>query len=168
MDQAAHRSDETPRSGQPLGGQPLGGPRLAASSTSHQQQRSIGELIGDLGRDLSRLVSDEIKLARAEVGESANSAITALISIGAGIAFALAALVILLQAIVVALDNVMATWLAAVIVGVVAAAIGFVMVATGQKMLKPENLAPTRTGRNLKRDTEILAHAGPRTDKEHL
>lgn len=118
--------------------------------------RGVGSLISDLGRDLSRLMSDEVQLARAEVGRSANSVVMALISIASGLAFALAALIILLQALVAALSQAMEPWLASVIVGVGAAIIGFVLAKAGQSKLKPENLAPNRTARNIQRDVNAV------------
>lgn len=124
------------------------------------RSRGIGSLLGDLGRDLSRLMSDEVQLARAEAGESMNSIILALVSIASGLAFALAALIILLQALVAALSQAMEPWLASVIVGLGAAVIGLVLARAGQNKLKAANLAPTRTARNLQRDANVV--------KEHV
>ncbi|MFA7429080.1 MAG: phage holin family protein [Rhodospirillaceae bacterium] len=123
-------------------------------------RRGIGSLINDLGRDLTRLMSDEVQLARAEAGESVNTIIMALVSIASGLAFALAALIILLQAMVAALSQVMEPWLASVIVGIGAAIVGFILAMGGQKALKARNLAPNRTARNLQRDAKAV--------KEHV
>lgn len=131
--------------------------------TTHRgstHNRGFGSLIGDLGRDLSRLMSDEVQLARAEAGESVNSIIMALITLASGLAFALAALIILLQALVGALAQVMEPWLASVIVGIGAAIVGFILAKAGQSKLQASNLAPNRTARNLQRDANVV--------KEHV
>lgn len=128
--------------------------------TTTSRKRGFGSLLGDLGRDLSRLMSDEVQLARAEAGESVNSVVMALISIASGLAFALAALVILLQALVAALSQAMEPWLASVIVGVGAAIVGFILAKVGQSKLQARNLAPSRTARNLQRDANVM--------KEHV
>lgn len=120
------------------------------------RRRGIGELIGDVGRDLTRLIRDEVQLARAETGESVNSIIMALVTIAGGIAFALAALIILLQAIVVALSEVWEPWVAALVVGLGAAIIGLILVMSGQNRLKAANLMPSRTARNIQRDADAV------------
>ncbi len=132
----------------------------ATTHRSDPRNRGFGSLIGDLGRDLSRLMSDEVQLARAEAGESVNSVIMALISIASGLAFAMAALIILLQALVAALSQAMEPWLASVIVGVGAAIVGFILAKAGQSKLQATNLAPNRTARNLQRDANVV--------KEHV
>ncbi len=47
----------------------------AAPGTSHDESRpSIGELLGDVSRDLSQLMRQEVELAKAEARESATRA----------------------------------------------------------------------------------------------
>jgi uncharacterized membrane-anchored protein YhcB (DUF1043 family) len=68
----------------------------------------------------------------------------------------LAGLVILLMAAVYALALVLPAWLAALIVGVVAMVVGFVMVQSGKKQLEPSQLAPERTMQSLNKDKDAI------------
>ena len=58
----------------------------------------------------------------------------------------------LLAAAVLGLSNVVAPWLAAVIVGVVVLAIGGILAMMGKNRLKPQNLQPNRTIGTLRDD----------------
>lgn len=118
--------------------------------------RSLGDLVGNLGRDIVGLVRGEINLARAEADEGIKRIIGALVTIGVGLALAIAALVILLQAAVAALANVWEPWLASLVVGVVAVAIGGMLAMTGKNKLNTASLAPRRTRENLKRDSDLV------------
>ena len=78
-------------------------------------------------------------------------------SIIGGIFLAFAALNVLLLALVTALvDAGLEPWLASVIVGVVIAAIGFVLVRQGMKALSLSKLAPQRTAANLQADARVI------------
>lgn len=149
---APHDRPDIPPSGQARG-----------HSTRSHSEKGLGTLIGDAGRDISRLVSDEVQLAKAETREATSTAVAAMVAIGGGLAMALAALVILLQAVVAALGAIMAVWLASVIVGGVAAVVAYAMVKAGQKKLKPESLAFPRTAANVQRDVETVGHAAQTT-----
>jgi uncharacterized membrane protein len=90
-------------------------------------QQGIGEIIGEITSDLSRLFRQEVDLAKAEVRAEAKKAGkgTGLLA-GAGIA-ALLVLILLSFALVYALDAVMPQGWAAFIVAVLWAAIGAVL-----------------------------------------
>jgi uncharacterized membrane protein YqjE len=100
------------------------------------RDQSIGALVKDLATETSTLVRQEIDLAKAEMTERGKRA-----SKGAGILGA-AALVGLLAAgaltacLIAALDLAMATWLAALIVTVVFAAIAGALAMTGRKQIR--------------------------------
>lgn len=119
------------------------------------QDRSVGTLLRDLSHDITHLLRSEVELARSEMSEKTNQVATGLIGIVAAVVVAHAALLILLQALVVALGNVMPAWLASVIVGVVLAIIAFAMFKKGQNDLKPKNLGPRRTAENVQKDAEL-------------
>ncbi|HMA13770.1 MAG: phage holin family protein, partial [Bacteroidota bacterium] len=55
------------------------------------------------------------------------------------------ALLILLQAVVIALSNVLPAWAASLAVGVVLALIALVLIRVGSRNLRPSNLVPERT-----------------------
>ncbi len=118
--------------------------------------RSLGTLLRDLTHDVSTLVRSEIALARAETAEKVSQAGTAVASIVAGAVFGLAALIIVLQAVVIALAEFVEPWLAAAIVGVAVAALAWFMINKGQNDLKAANLMPERTVRNLQQDARVV------------
>jgi hypothetical protein len=118
--------------------------------------RSIGELLRDLANDTTRLVRDEMALARSEATDKMHRSMAAIASIIGGSLLGLAALIVLLDALRLGLSNHMPDWLAAIIVGGVVAVIGGILVYTGQKALSASQLAPERTAENLRKDLNLV------------
>ncbi|MFZ3585336.1 phage holin family protein [Loktanella sp. DJP18] len=121
------------------------------------RDKSTGGLLSDALSHISSLVRNEVDLARAEVSENATKAAVAIGMLVGAVVVALAALNVLTAALVAALTNagLDAGW-AALIVGVVLAAIAFFMMTKGTNDLKATSLAPTRTAKNVKRDAEAI------------
>lgn len=117
---------------------------------------SLRTLLKELIDEVSQLIRQEFRLAQAESAEKIGQVQSGLISIVAGLLLAFAALLILLQALVIALANVVAPWLASVIVGVVVAVISFVFVKQGQSSLKVVNLLPARTVKSVRDDKDMV------------
>ena len=119
--------------------------------------RSITDLIGDLSGNVSTLMRKEIQLARAETSEKVSQAMVAVGSIVGGAVLALAALIVLLQALVIALTNagIPAGW-AALIVGVLVAGTAYALIHKGTSDLKAHNLTPERTIDSLRQDAQTL------------
>ena len=123
----------------------------------HTDDRSFKELFGDLTSRVSNLFRKEIELARAEASEKIGQAGLAAGSIAGGAILALAALIVLLQALVIALTELgLAPALASLIVGGVVAIIAFALIYKGLNDLKAANLAPTRTVDSLRRDAHMV------------
>jgi Putative Actinobacterial Holin-X, holin superfamily III len=57
---------------------------------------------------------------------------------------------------VLALAHVLADWLAALIVGILAAVIGFVLIQSGKKQLEPSALKLERTQAALRKDKDMV------------
>jgi uncharacterized membrane protein YqjE len=108
----------------------------ASGSNGDPRDQSIGELVKDLANETSTLVRKEIELAKAEMTERGKQAGKGAAMLGAGAVVALLALGALTAAIIAALDNAMPTWLAALIVTVVYAAIAGALIATGRKQVR--------------------------------
>lgn len=119
-------------------------------------EQSIRTLVGDLIEQMQRLIRQELRLAQAEAGEKVSQGQRGLISIVVGTMFAFAALLILLQALVLAVSNAMPAWLASIVVGIVVAIIGFALVRQGQSNLKATHLVPERTLRSMRDDKEMV------------
>ena len=119
--------------------------------------RSAAALLGDLVSQVTELVRKEIMLLRAELSEKTSQAFTACGLIVAAVVLALTALNVLAAALVVALENlgIPGGW-SAVIVGVILAAIAWILASKGISDLKASNLAPERTARQATRDAELV------------
>lgn len=128
--------------------------------------RSVPTLMGDIIRDLSDLVRQEIALAKAEASDKLSSLQMAIIALAIGGAIAFAGLIILLDAAVYALGNVMGALvdrfpaLPALIVGITVVIIGLVMIKMGANKFDTHNLRLQRTAANLHRDQAVV--------KEHM
>jgi hypothetical protein len=121
-----------------------------------REARGLTDLIGQLGGDLAALVRKESELVRAEISEKLNGAGKAVADIAAGGLLLIAALLVLLQALVLALSKVMDPIWAALIVGLVVAGVGFMLVRIGMKAISLDGLKPDRTARQLKKDAELM------------
>lgn len=121
-----------------------------------REARTLPDLIGRLTGDLASLVRKESELVRAEVTEKVRAAGKAVADIAAGGLLLAAALLVLLQALVLALSKVMDPTWAALLVGLAVAAVGYLLVRIGMKTLSLSNLAPDRTARQLKKDAELI------------
>jgi hypothetical protein len=116
---------------------------------------SVGELVNDLTSDVSRLIRQEMELARAELKADATRARrSAGLMGGAGLAGWLALLFLSLAA-VFALAEVMEIGWAALIVGAVWAVVAFVMYLRGRASIR-EITGPKETIQTLKETREEL------------
>jgi nitrate/nitrite transporter NarK len=119
------------------------------------RERSLGELLGQLSEQTTRLVHQELELAKAELTHKARQA-----GMGAGLfggagALGLAALGALTACLILALNAVMPAWLAALIVAVVYGIIALVLVRQGQARVKRAvPPVPTQTIETVKEDVE--------------
>ena len=124
---------------------------------TNSDTRPIAQLLGDLIESVNKLIHQELELVRVETAEKAREALMGVIGILGGMLVALAALLVLVQAVVVALANHMPPEIAALIVGIVLAVIAFFLVRAGRAALDAKNLALPKTAESLKRDKELVA-----------
>jgi len=122
------------------------------------EQTSVGELIGNISDDLSRLFRQEVELAKAEVRQEAAKAGKAAGMLGAA-GFAGYLTVLLLSfALVFALGNVMDLGWSALVVALIWAIAGAVLYAAGRRKLKAVDPMPRRTVETIKEDAQWLKH----------
>jgi hypothetical protein len=134
---------------------PQHSPRTGTRS-DEVSETSVGELIGNISDDLSRLFRQEVELAKAELKQEASKAGKAAGMLGgAGFAGYLA-VVLLSFALVFGLANVMDAGWAALIVAVLWAIIGAVLYADGRKKLKDVDPMPRRTVDTIKEDAQWM------------
>jgi uncharacterized membrane protein YqjE len=139
------------------------------------QERSMGTLFGDLAREATTLVQQEIELAKAELTEKAETMQRAGMSVAAGGAVLYAGFLVLLLAVVVGLDGILdrwmdTNWLSPLVVGLIVAAAGLVMLKGGQKSMRRDAMVPRRTLRSLRRDLDTVQQNGvrPHTDPREM
>jgi uncharacterized membrane protein YqjE len=124
------------------------------------QDQSVKSLLVELVNNVGRLVRQELQLAQVETTEKATQALEGVFAIIGGLFVAFAALLILLQAVVVGLAEFVEPWLASLIVGVVLAVIAFVLIKYGQSNLKVENLTPDRTLKVMREQKDMVMERG--------
>ena len=119
------------------------------------------DLLRSLATDLKDLVARQIELAAAELREKADQAAGAGVLIATGLLLALAALMVLLDALVAAMARQMPEWLAAGLVALVVAGLGSALLAKGWRDLRSDNLKPRRTLEMLRHDRERIKEQLP-------
>jgi VIT1/CCC1 family predicted Fe2+/Mn2+ transporter len=121
-----------------------------------QQERSIGELFGQLTQDMTLLVRQEIQLARTEMSDKLSRFTTNLVSVLTGGFVAYLGGLALVACVILALRDLanISLALSALIVGAVLAIVGYIMLQRGLKELKRVDLSPRRTVETLKDDVQ--------------
>jgi len=129
-----------------------------ATPTENEKElrdRPMGEVAGELTRDLSLLVRQELDLAKAEMSEKGRTVAPGLGMIGAAGVVGLAAAGAVTAFLILVLAIFLPEWLAALIVGVVLAAVAYVLVQLGKKRVKEAGkLVPEQTIETVKEDVE--------------
>ena len=122
-----------------------------------EENRGIGDLLGDLGRQVSTLVRKEIDLARVEVTSSVGRMSRGAAMAGAGGAVLYAGLLVLLAAGVLGLIEAgFEAWLAAAIVAAVAMVVGGVLTSIGVKQIQTTDMAPKQTAETVRENVEFV------------
>lgn len=126
------------------------------NSRPPERDRSVTDLFGSAIGQISTLFRKEVQLARAEMSEKLGEAAGAVTPLAAGGGLLLGALILLLFALVSLLVSFgIATGWSQLIVGVVAALIGYVLIRSGLSRLQSSNLVPRRTAEQLSRDAQV-------------
>ena len=127
-----------------------------------EDTRSVPVLMGDIIRDLSDLVRQEIALAKTEASEKVSTLQTAIIALAIGGAVAFAGFIVLLDAAVYALGNVMGPIverfpaLPALIVGLLVVIVGAVMIKMGASRFESRHLRLSRTTASIRKDQDVV------------
>jgi hypothetical protein len=139
-----------------------------SQATDHRfdrPERSIVDLFKELRDETTLLVREEVTLAKTEMSEKVNRVArnTGYLAGGSLVAFA-GAIVLLMAAAaglyagLVAMDvsHYVAGWLAPLIVGAVALAIGYAFLQKAITTLKNESVVPERTAKTIQDDTNWM------------
>lgn len=129
------------------------------------ESRPLTELLGNLAGDITGLFRKEVQLAKAEASEKVTQAVGGVVQLAIGGILALGALGVLLSAAVAALGSFFvsqgmtppsANALAALIIGIIVAAVAWLFVQRGIATLKAGNLSLKRTTNSLQRDAAAV------------
>lgn len=123
--------------------------------------RSLADLVGELSRETSQLVRQEVELATTEMTAKARKAGAQIAVAAAGGALMHAGLLVLLAMFVIALTELgLAAWLSALIVAMVTLLCGYVLLNRGLSRLRATPLAPRKTMESLKEDARWTTRQG--------
>jgi uncharacterized membrane protein len=136
---------------------------MAEPSRRTAEERSIGELFGELSQDMALLVRQEAQLAKTEMQAKLSRVTGDLISLAAGGVVALVGGLAITAAVILLLIHPIGVtpWLAALIVGAVMGIIGWVMLQRGLKDLKRTDPTPRRTVETIKEDIQWAKEQRP-------
>jgi membrane protein implicated in regulation of membrane protease activity len=126
--------------------------------------RTVPELFTSVMSQLADLMRTEGQLARAEISEKMTLVATGLGLIVGGAILLMPALVVLLEAAVAALvENGMAPYWSALVIGGACFALGLILLLIGARWLRAGKLMPDKTIHQLQRDA-ATARSQVRTD----
>ncbi len=129
-------------------------PQVHHAGQEQLRDESVGQLLGDLSRDMSTLVRQEIQLARVElsgkaaelgrpIGMIAGAVLAGLLTLGALTAF-----------LIILFDLGMPTWAAALVVTLIWAIVAAALASTGRARLREFTPTPEQTIDTLKEDVQ--------------
>jgi peptidoglycan/LPS O-acetylase OafA/YrhL len=119
-----------------------------------RRERSIAGLFGDLARESTRLLRQEIALAKSEMLAKLAKIGRGAAELIAGALILYAGFLLLLAAAVLGLSQVVPPWAAALIVGGVVLLVGLGLALKGRRDMTAEKLVPGRTLRTLREDAD--------------
>ena len=126
-----------------------------AQGNGNLREQPIGDLLKQLSQETTTLVRQELDLAKAEMTEKGKKAGKGAGMFGGAGVVGFLALGALTAALILALDTGMKAWLAALIVGLVYAAIAGVLALTGKKEVQQATPpVPEQTVDSVKEDVQ--------------
>jgi apolipoprotein N-acyltransferase len=118
--------------------------------------RPTGSLLSDAINQLTRLVRGEVALAKAEVAQNIRSAGLGIGLLVGAVVLVFVALNVLVFALVAAMGELIGPGWSALIVGALILVVAAILAMRGLNALKPENLTPSRTVRNVQADAQTI------------
>jgi len=136
----------------------MSSPEVPPSPSRMDSSESLGDLVSELTADLSKLMRQELELAKAEIRQEAAKAGKATGMLAAAGFAGYLTTVLLSLALVFALGAVMPLGWAALIVAALWGIAGAVLYTSGRARLRTVNPKPERTVETLKEDAEWAKH----------
>ena len=122
-----------------------------------KDERTLGEMFAELSRETRTLVQQELQLAKTELTEKASKLSKgAGLIVGGGLIAYGGLLAIIAAVVLITIAIGVPPWAAALVGGVLAAGIGYLLIRSGLAALKPQELTPRKTIDTLKEDAQWL------------
>lgn len=131
------------------------------SDGTGQDSRSLSEMVSGVVENVQNIVRYEVQLAKTEIQEEAKTAGKGAAMLAAGALVGFYALGLFLLTAVWALATQVDRWLAALIVGVVVAAVAGILAMMGKKKLDEFSPKPEQTIESVKEDIEWVKQQTP-------
>lgn len=129
----------------------------AGDTDSEVRNRSVGDLVGEISRDLSTLVKQEIELAKAETKQEVTKAAKGAGMLGAAGFAGYLTVLFLSLALAYGIGTFWPAWVGALIVAVLWGIVGAVLYQRGRQQMATVN-APAKTIDTLKEDAAWVRH----------
>jgi hypothetical protein len=123
------------------------------------EERPLRDIVAQLSRDGSLLVKQEVAIAKQELDDKLAKAQADIAAIGVGAAVLYAGALTLISAVVLLLGQLMAVWLAALLVGAVVSTAGAVLALRAKRNLGKLDIAPKKAIEGVKRDVAVIEEA---------
>ena len=122
-----------------------------------KDERTLGEMFAELSRETRTLVQQELQLAKTELTEKASRmGKGAGLIVGGGLIAYGGLLAIIAAMVLITIALGVPPWAAALVGGMLAAGIGYLLIRSGLAALKPQELTPRKTIDTLKEDAQWL------------
>lgn len=123
-----------------------------------KDDRSLGELFGELTREVTGLVRQEAALAKTEISQKAAGLARHVGMMAVGGLLAYAGLLAILAAIIItlAVEAGMEWWAAALVVGLITTGLGAFLVWRGVNAIRHADLAPRQTIETIQEDQQWI------------
>jgi hypothetical protein len=128
---------------------PFNESRTRAEDAPRSDGRSIGKILQDIVNHVSDIIRSEVRLAKTEVRQDVThyAKTSAFIAVAGVLMFYAVGFVLL--SVVYALQDVMSSWSAALLVGVAVGIVAALLYLTGRKKLAQASLRPDKTIQTL-------------------
>ncbi|WP_454061464.1 phage holin family protein [Candidatus Nitrospira salsa] len=121
-----------------------------------EEEQSLSEMFKELIQEVKVLLKQEVDLVKAEMSQKFSRAGKDVLFVGIGVALAYGGLLVLLGALVLLVAQILPTWVAALLVGLVVIAVGYGLVQKGLSDLKHVNPVPHKAINALKEEKQWI------------
>lgn len=131
----------------------------AEPATDVLEERPLRDLVLQLSQDASRLVEQEIALAKQEAREKVDQLQTGVLAVSAGALVLQVGFLALAAALILLLAQTLPSWIAALAIGGAFCVVGGLMFAKGKRELQQVDIKPEKTARSVKQDVIAIKEA---------